>query len=230
MSAPPSKALRLYLCGQREFGARVLRVAREIGHELAGCCCPTVNSRGDGPDRMLEAARTFDVPTIAAGTLTAERLPDGVDLIVCAHSHDFIGQRTRYRSRYGAIGYHPSLLPRHRGRDAIRWALRMRDPVIGGTVYWMNEVMDGGPIAAQEWCWTYPDDTPEKVWRDRLFPAGLRLMERVLLDVPGYFASKAEQDERAATFEPAMNPPRAYRPDLLGLPYAGANNGKARTA
>jgi methionyl-tRNA formyltransferase len=94
----------------------------------------------------------------------------------------------------------------------------MKDPVIGGTVYWLNEVMDGGPIAAQDWCWLYDGDTPQDVWRDRLFPMGVRLLGEVLADVPRFFAGKLPQDERAATFEPAMNPPRAYRPDLLGLP------------
>jgi methionyl-tRNA formyltransferase len=94
----------------------------------------------------------------------------------------------------------------------------MRDSVAGGSVYWLNEVMDGGPIAKQDWCWLYPEDTPQSVWRDRLFPMGLRLMGEVLSDVPKFFALKEPQDERAATFEPAMNPPRAFRPDLLGLP------------
>lgn len=210
--------MRLYLCGQREFGARVLRLAVSMGHDVAGCCCPAGNSTGTGPDRTREAAGVFGVPCIPSGSLTHDRLPNGVDAIVAAHSHDFIGQRTRYRAKYGAFGYHPSLLPRHRGRDAIRWTIRMGDPIAGGSIYWLNEVMDGGPVSASEWCWTYPDDTPEGLWRDRLFPIGLRLMERVLGDIPGAFASKVPQDERAATFEPAMNPPRAFRPDLLGLP------------
>ena len=214
----PAARLRLFLCGQREFGARVLRLAAAMGHELVGCCCPASNSRGDSTDRMREAANTFGVPCIKSGTLTHDRLPDGVDAIVAAHSHDFIGQRTRYRARYGAFGYHPSLLPRHRGRDAVRWTIRMGDPVAGGSVYWLNETMDGGPVAAQEWCWVHRDDTPERLWRDRLFPIGLRLMESVLLDVPRHFALKQPQDEATATFEPAMNPPRAFRPDLLGLP------------
>lgn len=210
--------LRLYICGQREFGARVLRLAAGMGHEIVGCCCPVLNTTGDDADRTRVAARTFGVPCIESGTLNSDRLPAGVDAIVAAHSHDFIGQRTRYRAKYGAFGYHPSLLPRHRGRDAVRWTIRMRDPIAGGSVYWLNEVMDGGPIAAQEWCWTRTDDTPESLWRERLFPIGIRLMQRVLADVPWHFANKTEQDESVATFEPAMNPPRAYRPDLLGLP------------
>ena len=86
-------------------------------------------------------------------------MPAGVDVIVAAHSHDFISGRVRSRAKYGAIGYHPSLLPRHRGRDAIEWALRFGDPISGGTVYWLGETMDGGPIAAQDWCWVRRGDT-----------------------------------------------------------------------
>jgi methionyl-tRNA formyltransferase len=214
--------MRLYICGQREFGARVLRLAVGMGHDVVGCCCPVGNSKGDGPDRTREAAGVFGVPCIPSGTLTHDKVPEGVDAIVAAHSHDFIGQRTRYRARYGAFGYHPSLLPRHRGRDAVRWTVRMRDPIAGGSIYWLNEVMDGGPIAAQEWCWVYGDDTPERLWRERLFPIGLSLMERVLSDIPRHFENKVAQDERAATFEPSMSPPRAFRPDLLGIPFRHA--------
>jgi len=78
-------------------------------------------------------------------------LPGGVDLILYAHSHDFIGAATRGKTRLGAMGYHPSLLPLHRGRDAVCWTLRMGDKVAGGSVYWLTDVVDGGPIAAQGW-------------------------------------------------------------------------------
>lgn len=215
---PAINRLRVFICGQKEFGASVLRLAAGLGHEIVGCCCPLLNSTGDRRDRTREAADVFSVPCIEAGTLTHERLPEKIDLIIAAHSHDFIGQKTRYRAKYGAVGYHPSLLPRHRGRDAVRWTIKMNDPVAGGTIYWLNEVMDGGPIAAQEWCWVYPGDTPEDLWRTRLFPIGIRLMETVLSDVPFFFSAKERQDHRVATFEPALNPPRAFRPDLLGLP------------
>jgi len=45
------------------------------------------------------------------------------------------GRRTRARARVAAIGYHPSLLPLHRGRDALRWTIRDGDRVTGGSVY-----------------------------------------------------------------------------------------------
>jgi len=210
--------MKIFVTGQRAFGAATFRLCRKLGHDVIGACCPLFNSRGDGPDQLRAAAMTFGVQTIAAGSLCAQTLPEGVDLIVAAHSHDFVGRKTRHRARLGAVGYHPSLLPRHRGRDSISWAIKFGEPITGGTVYWLNEVMDGGPIAAQDWCWIYPGETAEQIWRRRLFDMGLELFARVLSDPEAAFRSKEPQDERLATFEPACCPPRRPRPDLPGLP------------
>lgn len=212
--------MRIVIAGQKAFGAAVLRSALSLGHEILAASCPARSSRGDGPDRLRASAAIHGVSLYYPGELTAANCPD-CDLIVAAHSHDFIGQRLRSRARFGAVGYHPSLLPRHRGRDAVRWAIKMGEPVTGGTVYWLNEVMDGGPIALQDWCWIRPGDDARTLWRRSLFPMGVRLMEQVLSDVEHYFAAKQRQDEELATFEPACNPPRAFRPDLLQIPFTG---------
>ncbi len=76
--------------------------------------------------------------------LNGDTFPDGVDLGISAHSFDYVGKRTRYKPKYGWIGYHPSLLPRHRGRSSIEWAIRMRDCITGGTVFWLNSGIDRG--------------------------------------------------------------------------------------
>ena len=39
--------------------------------------------------------------------IDAASVPDGIDLIVCAHAHAFVSERARDRTRLGAIGYHP---------------------------------------------------------------------------------------------------------------------------
>lgn len=210
--------MNVLIAGQKEFGAEAFRLCMKMGHSVCAVACPILNGRGDGPDRLLAAARTHGVPAITSG-LSASVMPPGVDLIIAAHSHDFIGQRTRTRSRLGAIGYHPSLLPRHRGRDAIRWAIKMGDPVTGGSIYWLNEVMDGGDIAAQDWCWIEPGETADSLWRKKLFPMGIRLLAVVLKNADEAFLNKEKQNTKVATFEPAMNPPRVGRPDLLGIPY-----------
>lgn len=139
--------------------------------------------------------------------LPAAWVPEGVELIVAAHAHCFMTRRARARTRYGAIGYHPSLLPRHRGRDAVRWTVHMRDPIAGGTVYWMTDRADAGPIAAQDWCHVQPGDDPATLWRRDIGPMGIRLLLRVVDDVAAGRITADPQDETIATWEPSFDRP-----------------------
>ena len=203
--------MRVYLCGQRYFGQEVLRLLLRLGHEVVGVSAPPVTPDGR-PDRLWCAAD--GLPRFEAGNLTAATLPPHVDLIVAAHSHDFIGRQTRFRARLGAIGYHPSLLPLHRGRDAVRWVVKLRERVTGGSIYWLNDTVDGGPIAAQDWCFVRPDDTAESLWHRDLQPMGLRLFAHVFASLERGTVVRVPQDHTLATWEPALNPPPLRRPDL----------------
>jgi len=214
--------MNVFLAGQKFFGQEVLRLILALGLDVAGVSAP-IPEPGGKADLLWSAAARCGLPVIPAGTLNASTLPAGVDLIVCAHSHDFIGARTRQRARLGGIGYHPSLLPLHRGRDAIYWTLRMGDLVAGGTVYWLNDKVDGGPVAARDWCFTRPGDTPRELWRRDLLPLGLRLFHRVLTDLAAGVIVAVPQDEALATWEPSVGRPPLYKPDLpaIGPPPDG---------
>ena len=164
--------------------------------------------------------------------LTAETMPAGVDLIVAAHSHDFIGEKTRLMATYGGIGYHPSLLPLHRGRDAVEWAIRMGDRVTGGSVYRLSNRMDGGAVLAQRHVFIRPGDDARTLWRRDLAPLGVELLTAVVAAAATGYPVGEEQDEGLATWEPSIGRPPAYRPDLvmIGSPVVrplGTGNGVA---
>lgn len=137
--------------------------------------------------------------------------------MIAAHSHLFVSAAVRNRLRIGAIGYHPSLLPIHRGRDAVKWTIRQRDRVAGGSVYWLTDNIDAGPIAAQEHCVVAPDDTASTLWRDKLFPMGVRLIDRTLDDIAAGRLVMVMQDEASATWEPSLDSPPLFRPELPQL-------------
>jgi methionyl-tRNA formyltransferase len=208
--------MKIYLCGQKYFGQATLDLLLLLGHQVVGVSAPPETRDGD-TDRLWRRAAALGIPLLRAGELRESTLPSDVDLIVCAHSHDFIGRKTRAKTRLGAIGYHPSLLPLHRGRDAIRWALKMNERVTGGSVYWLSDVVDGGAVAAQDWCFVRPGDTPESLWRRDLQSMGLRLFEDVLGDIGRGVLVRIPQDEALATWEPSFNPPSLMRPDLPQL-------------
>jgi methionyl-tRNA formyltransferase len=205
--------VKVFLAGQREFGAATYRMLRALDVSVVGVSAPPFRGDGTRPDRLREAAEAGGALWMPSGTLRAETLPRGTDLIVCAHAHDFIGARTRAAARLGAIGYHPSLLPRHRGRDAIRWTIHMREPIAGGSVYFLSEKMDGGDVAAQEFCFVAPHETVESLWRDKLFPLGLKLLEQVVRDLLAGTARRVPQDETFATWEPSWERPPLPRPE-----------------
>jgi methionyl-tRNA formyltransferase len=212
--------MKLFIAGQKAFGTAVFELCRARGHEIIGVCAPAHRSGGTAaplPDRLRQAAEDAAVPWLPSGSLNTETLPGAVDLIIAAYSHDFIGRRTRLRARLGGIGYHPSLLPLHRGRDAIRWALKMGDRITGGSIYWLSDNIDGGDIAAQDWCFIRPKDDAEALWQRELFPIGLRLFDRVLADLERGVIVAVPQDEALATWEPSWERPPVRRPDLLML-------------
>lgn len=56
----------------------------------------------------------------------------------------------RSLARKGVIGYHPTLLPRMRGRAALAWTILLGVEKTGGTLFWMDEGVDSGAIAVQQ--------------------------------------------------------------------------------
>jgi methionyl-tRNA formyltransferase len=212
--------MTVFISGQKHFGEQILRLCINKGFKIAGVCCPV------GDHYIGKLATTFELPRISAGSLKADNFPDGVDLGITAHSFDYIGKRTRYKPKHGWIGYHPSLLPRHRGRSSIEWAIRMRDCITGGTVFWLNAGIDRGDIAYQDWCFIDPalynkdpKDAAKILWRDKLQPMGVALMSKALCDIKKGIIIKQKQEQRFSTWEPSTDVKDVYRPDSLMLPY-----------
>ena len=68
----------------------------------------------------------------------------GTDLIVAARTHARVSDEALAHSRLGGVGYHPSLLPRHRGIAAVEWTIKEGDPIAGGSVYHLADGWDKG--------------------------------------------------------------------------------------
>lgn len=190
-------SLRVAIAGQKRFGAAVLALVLERGHSAI------VFPPDDPADLLCLAAGAARVPSVPMWAF-----PDQVDLLLAAHCHHFIPTYARGMARIGTFGYHPSLLPLHRGRDAIPWVLRFRERVTGGSVYWMDDGADTGPVAYQDHAFIRPDATALSLWIEQLFPLGLRLFGRLLDDAAaGRQIPAVPQDEAVATWEPALGRP-----------------------
>lgn len=211
------KKLKVFISGQKYFGEQVFSLCNRLDFiEVVGVCSPLDDKY------VTKMARTFGVKYVPAGTLNGDTMPNNVDLGITAHSFDYIGKRTRYKTKYGWIGYHPSLLPRHRGRSSIEWAIKMHDAITGGTVFWLNDGIDRGDIAYQDFCFVPPKlyameskKAAKWLWEQHLQPIGLTLFETALKDIYNGIIIKKPQNNEVGTFEPSTDAKDIFKPDNL---------------
>ncbi|HLX15991.1 MAG TPA: formyltransferase family protein [Bradyrhizobium sp.] len=194
--------MRITLVGSRHFGVTTLEMLRQHGVDIVAVVV------ADADDRLAAAARGAGIPvTVQADPklVVASEIAGDTDLIVAAHSHARVSKEALAAARLGGIGYHPSLLPRHRGIAAIEWTIREKDPIAGGTVYHLADRMDAGEIAAQDWCFVKKDETARQLWERALAPLGQKLLGEVIDYVKMHDALPGRpQDEEFATNAPAL--------------------------
>jgi methionyl-tRNA formyltransferase len=137
------------------------------------------------PETPAEAAETFK-------TL-------GADLFVVAAYAHIIPEAILAIPRAGALGVHPSLLPKYRGASPIQTAILNGEPETGVSVYVMDAKMDHGPIVASAPCAIKENDSYQTL-EEKLAALGGTLMVSTM---PEFILGKrpAEtQDEVQATY------------------------------
>lgn len=191
--------MKVFICGQRRFGLDLLKLCEELKCEIVGVCAP------DTDTKLYHYAEANGYNVIKSGQLKKQGLPV-FDLGLLAHSFDIIEREMLPHPSIGWLGYHPSLLPRHRGRSAIEWALRLKDPVSGGTLYWLNEGIDKGDIAYQDWRFIDHTKTAKELWDETLMPLGMELFKKALIDIAAGTVKRIPQLplEKFATYGPAI--------------------------
>lgn len=107
------------------------------------------------PHRVLEWAKEHDVPVETARTAEGKKLQQRIlelepDILVTADfgqplPYDLVEQIPR-----GAVGFHPSVLPKYRGEHAIRAAIAEGYNRTGVTSYLVDEEPFAGEIVDQE--------------------------------------------------------------------------------
>lgn len=195
--------LRITLVGSRFFGAAVLDKLVTQDVRILEVIAPAAD------DRLALRAQALGIPVRVqhdAKHVPAAEIADGTELIVAAHTHARVMADALAKARLGGIGYHPSLLPRHRGIAAVEWTVKCGDPIAGGSIYHLADRMDAGAIAAQDWCFVKPGEGARELWERALAPLGIRLLTQVVVQASATGRVAAQpQDEQFATRAPRLS-------------------------
>jgi len=198
--------MRILLIGQAAFAAKLLESMSERGDNVVAVYMPP-DRPGGRTDPLKDTAMAKEIPVYQPTTYKDDQVfaeYQGIkpDLAVLAFVTDIIPARYFDVPTHGAICYHPSILPRHRGASAINWAVIMGATKTGLTIFWPDGGIDTGPILLQKEIDVGPEDTTGALYFNHLFPMGVEaILESIDLIKAGQ-APKNPQDEAGATYEP----------------------------
>jgi methionyl-tRNA formyltransferase len=195
--------MRIALFGQAGFGKDTLDALLKAGEQVVGVSTPRAGAR---PDPLRVAADEHSLPILETPDLRRQGPLDAFrawqpGLLVFAFVTDIVRQPVLDAATHGAIQYHPSLLPRHRGRSAMNWPIIAGETRTGLTVFWVDEGIDTGPILLQREVDIAPDDTLGSLYFPRLYPMGIEALVEAVAMVREGRAPRIPQDESLATYE-----------------------------
>src|SRR2546423_12216242 len=108
--------------------------------------------------------------------------------------------------KQGVFGMHPTLLPKHRGRAAIPWAILSGLARTGVTLFEISDgTADSGPIVGQVEVPIASDETAETLY-DKVTAAHVELVRRYVPELLDGSAPRIAQDTRRSSAWPKRSP------------------------
>ena len=198
--------MRIILIGQAAFAEKTLDKLLSKGEEvLAVFCFP--DAPGGKIDPVKQRALQLGIPvhqhkTLKTPEVTEQFVSLEADLAILAFVSQIIPPPVFNAPRFGSICYHPSLLPKYRGRTAINWALIRGEAVTDLTIFWLDKGIDTGPILLQKEVRVDPNDTTGTLYFNKLFPMGIEAIGEAVDLIKAGNPPRIVQDESKATYDP----------------------------
>jgi methionyl-tRNA formyltransferase len=198
--------MRIILIGQAAFAEKTLEKLVGKGEEVPAVFCPP-DAPGGKFDPVKQRALQLGIPVHQHKTMkTPEVLEKFVslnaDLAILAFVTQIVPPPVFNAPRLGSICFHPSLLPKYRGRSAINWALINGETKTGVSLFWVDEGIDTGPILLQKEVAVDPDDTTGTLYFNKLFPVGVEAIGEAVDLIKAGNPPRIVQDESQANYDP----------------------------
>jgi methionyl-tRNA formyltransferase len=202
--------VKIAFFGQAPFAKDILVRLLDAGHEIVGVYTPP---EGRCPDPLAEEAAGHGLRLLrhryfrrrggeAIESRVKEHAELGAELNVLAYVTAIIPPEIVDAPVHRSLCFHPSLLPRFRGGNAIPWQIILGEPETGVTVFQPDAGVDTGPIAVQKGgVVIQPSDTAATLYYRELYPLGVEAVCEAVERIDRGSAELRPQDESRATFQ-----------------------------
>lgn len=196
-----------------EIGRRCLEAATEAGGEIAGIVTlpGPVDPTRSGQVEFDDVAARLGSALVETADVNA---PDTVDavralepgLIFVVGWSQLVRDAFISTAAEGVYGMHPTMLPRHRGRAPIPWAIISGLARTGVTLFEItNSTADSGPIVGQLEVEIAPDETAATLY-EKTADAHVALVREYVPRLVAGAAPRIPQDPRRASAWPERTP------------------------
>jgi methionyl-tRNA formyltransferase len=196
-----------------ETGRDCLEAAAEVGAEIAavvtlpGSVDPNRSGQcsfGEVAERL--GARLIETADVNAPESVAALEETAPDLAFVVGWSQLVREQFLAVAPRGTFGMHPTLLPRHRGRAPIPWAILSGLAKTGVTLFEIvDPTADSGPIVGQVEVSIDRDETATTLY-DRLVAAHVELVRQYVPLLLEGTAPMTPQDPRRASYWPKRTP------------------------
>jgi methionyl-tRNA formyltransferase len=198
--------MRIILIGQAAFAEKTLDKLVSQGEEVPAVFCPP-DAPGGKFDPVKQRALQLGIPVHQHKTLKGPEVLEKfvalqADLAILAFVTQIVPPPVFSAPRLGSICFHPSLLPKYRGRSAINWALINGEAKTGVSLFWVDQGIDTGPILLQKEVAVDPDDTTGTLYFNKLFPLGVDAIAEAVELIKAGNPPRIVQDESQANYDP----------------------------
>jgi len=202
-------SLKLAVFGQAPFGRDVLVRLVDAGHEIVGAYAPPEGRR---PDPLAAEAEARGLPLFrhkrfrrkgaAIDELVDEHRALGADLNVLAFVTVILPSEIVDGPEHGSLCFHPSLLPKYRGGNALAWQIIAGEAETGVSVFRPDAGVDTGPLVVQRGGVAIRDHhTAASLYFDELYALGVDAMVEAVGRVADGSARYEVQDEAGASHQ-----------------------------
>lgn len=204
--------MRIALVGAVEGSLWALRAMIDEGHVPAVVVTleKELSKRHSDFVDLEPLAREHDIPVVRVRSIND---PESV-AAVRAESPEYIyivgwsqicGPEFMQLAPDRAIGYHPTALPRMRGRAAQPWTILNDEKITGGSLFWVDEGVDTGDILEQRFFHVAPRETARTLY-DKHMAALDSMIRASLASLATGSPPRQPQDETCATYVARRRP------------------------
>lgn len=179
--------MRILFIGTVLFSKNIFDEIRKSKNTLVGVIGKRSNKFNSDYFDLIRYAKKLNINGVYTNNINSKKTVSWIrkkkpDLIFCIGWNDLIKKEILKIPANGIIGYHPSDLPKNRGRHPIIWSLVLGLNSIGSSFYFMDEKADNGRVILKRMLKLKKNSNAYTVYK-QLIKTGTKQVRKILKDL-----------------------------------------------